>query len=143
MFQFWIETTDTIASDKVEELYTVGHVPDDGRVGELQHDDEADTDEDEGEVGEHHQAAHALGVGAEGVGCGHGLHRQPRLRRVLGLDGAHPARCRHVRPHTLPAAGRDKLVKYSSSYFNNNHCLNLFPQYLLDYDNDVKCGGEH
>ena len=91
---------------KVDELYIVGHVPDDGRVGELQHDDEADTDEDEGEVGEHHQAAHTLGVGAEGVGCGHGLHRQPRLRRVLGLDGAHPARCRHVRPHTLPAAGR-------------------------------------
>ena len=42
-----------------------------------------------------------LGVGAEGVGGGHGLYGDPRLQRVLGLDGAHPARIRPGRPAAL------------------------------------------
>ena len=62
----------------------------------MQHNDEADANEDEREVCEDHQTTDALGVGTEGVGGRHGLHGQARLHRVLRLDGAHAASVGHV-----------------------------------------------
>ena len=69
--------------DKSEDEDDDADVPYDGGVGQLEDDDEPDADEDEGEVGEDHEAADTPGVRAEGVGCGHGLHGQARLHRVL------------------------------------------------------------
>ena len=43
-------------------------------IRELQHNDEPNADEDERQVGQHHQTADALGVGTEGVADRHGLH---------------------------------------------------------------------
>ena len=71
------------------------NVPDDRGVGQLEDDDEPDADEDEGEVGEDHQAADTARVRAERVGGGHRLHGESCLHRVLRLHCAHSARCRH------------------------------------------------
>ena len=71
------------------------NVPDDGGICQLEDDDEPDADEDEGEVGEDHEAAHTPRVRAERVWSGHRLYGEPCLHCVLRLHCAHSARCRH------------------------------------------------
>ena len=71
------------------------NVPYDRGVGQLEDDDEPDADEDEGEVGEDHQAADAARVRAERVGGGHRLHGESCLHCVLRLHCTHSACCRH------------------------------------------------
>ena len=82
---------------------------------ELQHDDEADGHEDESEVDQDHEAADALGVGTERVGCRHGLHHDTSLGRVL--SSASTAGC--VAAAAFGAAKRELVVQIT------NHDLNF------------------
>ena len=81
--------------DKSKDEDDDANVPDDGGVGQLEDNDEPDADEDEGEVGEHHEAAHPPRVGAERVWGRHCLYGESRLHCVLRLHRAHSTRCRH------------------------------------------------
>ena len=65
-------------------------LPDDWWVRQLKDNDKPNTDENEGQVGEDHETTNTTGVGAEWVGCRHGLHSQASLHRVFGLYSAHP-----------------------------------------------------
>lgn len=56
-------------------------LPDEQWLKELQHDDEAQGHEDQSQVQQQHQAAHALHVGAEGVRGRHGVYLHPRLEK--------------------------------------------------------------
>ena len=61
--------------------------PNNGWLRQLEDDNEADGDEDEGQVDEHHEAADAAGVRAKRVGGGHRLHDDPGLRGVVRAGG--------------------------------------------------------
>ena len=54
--------------DKSEDKDNDANIPDYRWICELEDDDEPNANENEGEVGENHQAANTLGVGAERIG---------------------------------------------------------------------------
>lgn len=83
---------------ETEYQHAKADVPHEGRVVQLQHHHEAEGDEEEAQVQQHHQAAHALGVGAARVGRRHGLHHQLPSSGGLRLDAD------DVAPAAAPAA---------------------------------------
>lgn len=66
--------------------------PHESGLEELYDDDEAQRDQNEPQVEQQHQAAHALGVRAKRIGRGHGLHGDARLARDFRLDRGHLGR---------------------------------------------------
>ena len=58
---------------------------------QLQHNDEPDGDQDDGQIDENHQTTHAPRVRAERIWRRHSLHDDACLRRVVGQRGGRVA----------------------------------------------------
>ena len=58
---------------------------------QLQHYDESDGDQDDGQIDENHQTTHAPRVRAEWIWCRHSLYDDAGLRRVIGQRGGRVA----------------------------------------------------